>query len=273
MDSPRLRLVLGLALLGLVCLGLSLAAFVRGQQERRALALLVDEARGLRDLNRTLQGQVDQLRKQIDERAALLQDKESRLATAEQARLSLEQERSARLLKERQQEESARAMREKLSSVIQAGDGTVLVENGRLTIRLANQILFRSGESRLREESRAALQAVAALLNNELAGYPVAVEGHTDNVPISDSMQGRFPSNWDLSASRACSAVRFLESFGNVDPARLTVIGHGDTRPLSSNDTPDGQALNRRIEFTINLNDIPAAPAPQSPAPPPAAVQ
>jgi len=262
MDPARFRLVFGLALFGLVCLGLALTALVRAQDERRAQGLLADEVRSLRDVNRALQGQVDQLRKAIDERASLLQDKESRLAAAEQARLTLEQERAARILQERRREESARAMREKLAAVIGPEDGTVLVEGSRLTIRLANQILFRSGEARLREESRPALEAVAALLTNELGAYAVAVEGHTDNVPISDSSRSRFPSNWDLSAARAASAVRFLEAEGGVASARLAVVGHGDTRPLASNDTPEGQAANRRIEFIIDLNAAAPTPAP-----------
>jgi chemotaxis protein MotB len=261
MDSSRFRLVFGLGLFGLVCLTLALAALVRAQDERRAQGLLADEVRSLREVNRTLQSQVDQLRKAIEERASLLQDKESRLAAAEQARLSLEQERAARLLRERQREDAARAMREKLAAVIRPEDGTVLLENGRLTIRLANQILFRSGETRLLPESRPALLAVAALLTNELAAFPIAVEGHTDNIPVSDSMRARFPSNWELSAARAASAVRFLETEAGIPSARLSVVGHGHTRPIASNNTPKGQAANRRIEFIIDLN-TPTPPPP-----------
>lgn len=266
MDSNRFRLVFGLTLFGLICLGLALSALIRAQEEHRAQGLLADEARSLRDVNRALQGQVDQLRKAIEERASLLQEKESRLAAAEQARLTLEQERAARIFQERRRAETARAIREKLALVIRPEDGTVLVEGSRVTIRLANQILFRSGEARLREESRPALEAVATLLNNELAAYTIAVEGHTDNVPISDSMRGRFPSNWDLSAARAASAVRFLETEGGVAPARMAVVGRGDTRPLASNESPEGQAANRRIEFIIDLNSPAPAPAASSPA-------
>lgn len=264
----RIRLTAGLLLFVLLCAALAVGALIRTQRSLHQHALLADEVRSLRDVNRALQGQIDQLRKAFDERASLLQDKESRLAAAEQARLTLEQERAARILQERQREEAARAMREKLAAVIRPEDGTVLVEGSRLTIRLANQILFRSGEARLREDSRPALEAVAALLTNELAAYPIAVEGHTDNVPISDSIRARFPSNWDLSAARAASAVRFLEAEAGISPARLSVTGYADTRPIAPNDTPEGQARNRRIEFVIDLN-LPALvtpPAPPAPA-------
>lgn len=267
------RLALGLIVFSLLSALLAIAALLRTQHDLRQHALIADELRNLRDINRALQSQTDQLRKTIEERSSLLQDKEARLAAAEQARLSLEQERSARLLRDRQREETARTMREKLATVLRPEDASILLDGSRLTIRLANQILFRSGESRLREDARPALQIVASLLREELAAYPVTVEGHTDNVPISDSMRSRFPSNWDLSAARAVSALRFLEAEGGIPSSRLSICGYGDTRPIAPNDTPEGQALNRRIEFVIQLDQpitpSPTPPTPASPAPGP----
>lgn len=265
MSRALMRVYAGLALFALLCLGLSCFALLQSRREANRLALLRDETRDLRDTNRLLQGQVNQLRKQSEERGSQLQTREEQLARTEEARLTLEKERSARLLKEKQQEESARQMGKKLATVLKADEGTVFVEEGQLTIRLANKILFRSGESRLREESRAVLTAVAGLLNNELAGYEILIEGHTDNVPISESMRGRFSSNWDLSAARAGAAVLFLQLEGKVDPLRLSVVGRGDTRPIAPNDTPDNQALNRRIDIRINLNTTPSPPKPPAP--------
>lgn len=278
MEPARLRLLAGAAVFCLLCLGLSAAALVQVQSIRTRNALLEDEVRAQRDNTRVLQGQADQLRRKLDERASLLESKESllqsresQLAAAEQARLTLEQERAARLLKEKQQEAAARSMLDKLSAVLRPEDATVSVQGGRLTIRLANQILFRSGEARLRAESRAVLAAIATLLNTELAGATVTVEGHTDNIPISDAMRPRFPSNWELSAARAGAAVQFLATEGGVDPARLVLVGRGETRPMADNATAEGQAANRRIEFQVDLSEaVPVrAPAVGGPAPSP----
>lgn len=263
MPPVTLRIFLGLGFFCLLCLGLSCFALLQSRQEQNRLALLQDETRTLGDTNRLLQGQVNQLQKQFQDRESQLQTKQEELARTEQARLTLEKERSARLLKEKLQEESARKMGEKMASVLKADEGSVFVEQGRLTIRLANKILFRSGDAKLREEARAVLATVAGLLNNELAGYEVQIEGHTDNIGISDSMKGRYASNWDLSSARAGAAVLFLQNEGKVDPARLCAVGRADTRPIAPNDTPDNQALNRRIDIKINLN-APMVKAPEA---------
>ena len=75
----------------------------------------------------------------------------------------------------------------------------------------------------------------------------MAVAGHTDNLPINTA---RFPSNWELSAARAGSVIRYLIESG-VDPARLRAEGYADTRPLTANDSDKSRAQNRRVELTL----------------------
>ena len=83
--------------------------------------------------------------------------------------------------------------------------------------------------------------------------YKIDVEGHTDDVPISNQ---QFPSNWELSSARASAVARFLISRG-VDDARITVIGYGETRPKVDNrdaagvPIPENLALNRRVVVRI----------------------
>jgi chemotaxis protein MotB len=90
-----------------------------------------------------------------------------------------------------------------------------------------------------------ALAAVAQILAP--TDFPIIVEGHTDNTPISTP---QFPSNWELSGMRASSVVRlFIES--GVDGRRLTATGYADQRPLADNATPDGRQRNRRVAITI----------------------
>jgi chemotaxis protein MotB len=91
--------------------------------------------------------------------------------------------------------------------------------------------------------------------------YPVSVEGHSDNQPINTR---QFPSNWELSTSRATSVLRALVRDG-VKQERLRAVGYADTRPLKPNSTPQGRAANRRVELILQIQphypDEPAAAA------------
>lgn len=80
-------------------------------------------------------------------------------------------------------------------------------------------------------------------------GQMISVEGHTDNVPISTDA---FPSNWELSVSRASRVVRYLAECG-VPANRLRAIGYGETRPLADNSDDQGRTANRRVSIVIDL--------------------
>ncbi|HEX5421675.1 MAG TPA: type IVB secretion system protein IcmH/DotU [Gammaproteobacteria bacterium] len=104
--------------------------------------------------------------------------------------------------------------------------------------------LFESGRAQIAAAGKPLVESVAHALQ-QLPGR-VSITGHTDNVPIRTL---RFPSNWQLSKSRA-EAVRALLA-QNVAPARLTAEGLADTQPLVPNDTPEHRAMNRRVEITL----------------------
>ena len=76
----------------------------------------------------------------------------------------------------------------------------------------------------------------------------IVVAGHTDNVPIHTH---RFRSNWELSSSRAVTVLHELRKAGGIDEHRFQIAAYGDTRPIASNDTPQGRAQNRRVEVTL----------------------
>ena len=132
--------------------------------------------------------------------------------------------------------------------------------------------MFNSGEAVLIEPSRTILRFIADLLDERIAS--VVVEGHTDDRPIHTA---RFPSNWELSAGRAASVVRFMLSLNDVPPPdRYVAIGYGEYRPLESNTTAAGRARNRRVEIFFSWtpwqNPIqkelePAQPKERLPAP------
>ncbi|HPY96337.1 MAG TPA: OmpA family protein [Candidatus Cloacimonadota bacterium] len=112
---------------------------------------------------------------------------------------------------------------------------------------LAAPMLFTTGSADLKETAKPILKLISDIL--VLFPYEIRVEGHTDNLPINSPI---FPSNWELSFSRALSVTRQLNDFG-VNSSRFQVIGYGDTRPIADNSTEDGRELNRRVEIYINL--------------------
>lgn len=114
-----------------------------------------------------------------------------------------------------------------------------------LTLRIADNLLFASGQAELMYEGMMLIRQLVEVLQN--FNGEISVEGHTDNIPINTA---RFPSNWELSAARAISVLLFLEQEG-IATNRMRAIGYADTRPLQPNDTPQGRAGNRRVELIL----------------------
>ncbi len=119
-----------------------------------------------------------------------------------------------------------------------------------LVISLASDAYFKPGSAEINiEESRAMLQRIAGLLSSpDLAGRKFRVEGHTDSTRTEPG--GPFLTNWELSAARATNVLHYLVDLG-VTESQCSVGGFADTRPLASNDTPEGRAYNRRIDVVI----------------------
>lgn len=119
-----------------------------------------------------------------------------------------------------------------------------------IEVEIKTDILFPSGSAQLAPYAIDVIQR----LGGALAPYPnpIRVEGHTDNKPIKTMA---FYSNWELSAARAGSVVRVLQSRG-VNPDRLAVIGYGEQRPVKSNDTEEGRNANRRVVVVILSTEL-----------------
>ncbi|MDI3257875.1 MAG: OmpA family protein [Kyrpidia sp.] len=128
-----------------------------------------------------------------------------------------------------------------------------------LLISLRDVILFDTGRADLKPEARKLLDGILPFLTK--VDNPLEIEGHTDNRPIHTA---QFPSNWELSTARALTVLEYLQSKG-VDPHRLSATGYGEWRPVASNDDPAGQALNRRVNITIERKTAAAGPADQAP--------
>jgi chemotaxis protein MotB len=139
---------------------------------------------------------------------------------------------------------------------------------GMLVTVLSDEVLFRPGSAALEPAGFTVLGVVAEALRT--IPNSIIIEGHTDARPISNN---RFQSNWELSTARATTVLQFFLSAG-VSPERLAASGYGETQPVAGNETPEGQAKNRRVEIVVLTDvslepilddpgaaDVPAAPA------------
>jgi chemotaxis protein MotB len=114
-----------------------------------------------------------------------------------------------------------------------------------IILRTRDQILFASGDAGLKSDGLPVLAAVAELAQR-FHGQ-LAVEGHTDDRPIQSPV---FPSNWELSGARSAVVLRYLLSAG-MAAERVHVAGYADRRPIAGNDSEEGRARNRRVEFVF----------------------
>jgi len=126
--------------------------------------------------------------------------------------------------------------------------------NGDIVITIPDELLFNSGEATIRAEALQFLEGLSGAIL-ELNRH-ARVEGHTDNVPIRTA---QFPSNWELSSTRAVMVVRVLSELYGVQSDHLAAVGHADTRPVTANLDPEQRAKNRRVEVVI-LEQPPPAP-------------
>ncbi|MDD2558310.1 MAG: OmpA family protein, partial [Desulfuromonas sp.] len=85
----------------------------------------------------------------------------------------------------------------------------------------------------------------------KISNKRICVEGHTDNLPIKQSMQEIFPSNWELAAARAANVVHFLQDEIGIDGKNLEIRAMGHYQPVANNNTAEGRAQNRRIEIVL----------------------
>ncbi len=120
-------------------------------------------------------------------------------------------------------------------------------------ITFRGTVFFESGSVNPRPEAINLLAELVPVIKKEAPGFHILVEGHTDDTPIS---KGVVASNWELSALRASSIVRYFEA-EEFDRTLIMAVGWADTRPVAGNHDPDGasnienQSKNRRVVIQI----------------------
>lgn len=133
---------------------------------------------------------------------------------------------------------------DKTASVEQVSD-----TSAKLT--LEQQLLFDSGSNVISRQGRDRLAKFAKAFRKMPAKTRIRIVGHTDAMPISLELRGKYADNWDLSAARAAAVARYLVWGADIKPARLHIEGSAATEPIASDLTAAGRAKNRRIEIFV----------------------
>ena len=185
----------------------------------------------------------------------LLSEKGTLSVALEQSRARLEELRRAQAAAE-SRAALYRSLAVKLQNMIGAGEVTIGIREGRMVLAMPNDVLFDSGKTEIKRAGQTVLEGMALVLKTVPRRFQVA--GHTDNVPIQTE---RFPSNWELSASRALSVIHFLTVHG-VPVTSLSAAGYGEFDPVASNKEEAGRRRNRRIEIVLqpNIDELVAVP-------------
>ena len=123
---------------------------------------------------------------------------------------------------------------------------SVIVDEHRVKVVLSSPVLFDSGKAELKPVGITILKELGTIFDS--VWNPFVIEGHTDNVPINND---EFKSNWELSFYRAFTIVKYFIYKKNYKPTRLSALGYGEHRPITTNDTWENRSLNRRIELNI----------------------
>ena len=186
---------------------------------------------------------LDQQTKQLQSQRAALEKQQADLRSEVD---SLQRQKSQLEAAKQQDKSQYDGLVANLNEEVKKGQLQVRQYKDMLTVEVAEQLFFDSGKAALKDSGKEVLKKVGEALK----GYDdkmVRVVGHTDNVPIATA---QFPSNWELSAARATTVVRFLQANG-VPPERLTASGRGEYSPIAPNDDAEGRRKNRRIEITL----------------------
>jgi chemotaxis protein MotB len=231
---------------------------------QNALKSCTDQTTDLTTRNTALQGQVDDMTKQI----ALLKENNTQAlkqlqdlsvissTQAESIKKSLENIGAKDVYITDLQKEMARKDSLNMALVmnlkgaignIDDKDINIKVDKGVVFIDISDKLLFKSGKYDITQRASEVLGKVATVLKAQ-PDIEFMVEGHTDNVaykhpPLID--------NWDLSVKRATAVVRVLQNKYGLPPAHMTAAGRSEYINVASNDTPEGRAANRRTRIVI----------------------
>ena len=168
----------------------------------------------------------------------------------EESQRTLESKIKEARLETSQQKSTQEALIANLKEQIQKQEVTIKEIREGLSLSLIDQILFDFGKATLKPDGEKILAKVGQTLKN-IQDKRIRVVGHTDNVPIRKDFAYKFPSNWELSAARACTVVRYFQEKMGFKPEDLEAVGRAFYQPVAGNETKEGRDQNRRVEIII----------------------
>lgn len=127
------------------------------------------------------------------------------------------------------------------------GNLKVSLEERGVVISITANLLFKSGSAQIENDSLSVLDKIGTILL-QVPGNHIRIEGHTDNDPI---MTSSYPSNWELSSSRATNVLRYLVDKSGIKPTVISSVGYGEYRPSVPNNSEYNKAINRRVDIVI----------------------
>lgn len=142
-------------------------------------------------------------------------------------------------------------LKDELVQELRAGVLTMEKTDRGVVMTFPDDTTFVPGGADLKEEILPVIDKVTHVLTR--VDGDILVSGHTDNIPLSNQ---QYRSNWDLSSARAVSVVHQMLYWRELDPSRITAQGMAESRPVTSNDTAESRARNRRVEIAIELPPI-----------------
>jgi chemotaxis protein MotB len=132
-----------------------------------------------------------------------------------------------------------------LQNLVKAGKVKVIPTENGFAISLISDLYFGSASAALGADAMPVLQEVSDFLGQ--IPNSIVIEGYTDNIPPDLK---KWSSNWELSSERSLAVLHTLEDYG-IPSERLSGAAYGSTRPVQSNDTPEGRAYNRRVDIVV----------------------
>ena len=160
--------------------------------------------------------------------------------------LLTEQQKQEEKQKSEQFETNLKAAQELLQDDQSQGKLEIVIKGKTVVIRIKENVSFSSGSDFLKENFNRVMKRISGVIEKSKGN--VQVSGHTDDLPINTA---RFRNNWDLSASRASTIGTKILAASKIDPKRLIIQGHADTRPIVKNNSAANRAKNRRVEIAI----------------------
>jgi chemotaxis protein MotB len=212
------------------------SAVARATAAEASAQTAMDKLRSLTTERDELKAQVERYQRENEELLALKTKLASDVAAKDEELAKLNAAR----------DELANSMKDE----IKAGDVSLSEDGGRLRVDLVDKVLFDSGEAVISKRGEEVLKRVGKVLAGAQDKI-IQVSGHTDDSPPTAKIQDKFPTNWELSTTRATNVVRFLQDQAGIAGKRLTATGYGQFKPVATNANPTGRARNRRIEILL----------------------